>query len=113
MNNNFKRDKADNKPSAQFLRKRKFLMSLPVLILPFLTMAFWALGGGKTNADQNKEQRSGLNLQLPGARLRDDHAENKLSFYEQADKDSTRMEHINGSDSLFQKQLSNNRDLSS
>jgi len=33
--------------SGEFLRNRKFLMVLPLLVLPFLTMAFWALGGGK------------------------------------------------------------------
>ncbi|WPU98398.1 hypothetical protein SNE26_20440 [Mucilaginibacter sp. cycad4] len=31
----------------EFLKKRRFLMILPLLVLPFTTMAFWALGGGK------------------------------------------------------------------
>lgn len=33
--------------SKEFLRKRKFLMVLPLLILPFVTLFFWALGGGQ------------------------------------------------------------------
>ena len=37
----------ENQQSAETLRKRKFLVVLPLLICPFMTMAFWALGGGK------------------------------------------------------------------
>ena len=28
-------------------RQRKFLLALPLILLPFLTLFFWALGGGK------------------------------------------------------------------
>ena len=34
--------------SPEFLKERKFYMIIPLLVLPFLTMGFWALGGGKT-----------------------------------------------------------------
>lgn len=49
--------------SPKFLRQRKFFMVLPLLVLPFMTLMFWALGGGKVNnADaeqvQIKEERS-------------------------------------------------------
>jgi hypothetical protein len=37
----------ENTPSAKFLRKRKMMLVLPALVLPFITMAFWAMGGGK------------------------------------------------------------------
>jgi len=65
------------------------MLVLPVLIIPFVTMGFWALGGGlgqtKNNlADNNK----GLNLQLPDANLKDDKNADKLSFYNEADADS-------------------------
>jgi len=39
-----------NNHSEKFLKKRKALLVLPLLALPFITLAFWALGGGKGNA---------------------------------------------------------------
>lgn len=77
--------------SPVFLRKRKMLLILPVLVLPFLTMAFWALGGGSGDKLQKQIPSTGLNLQLPSAHLRNDKSENKLSFYEQADEDSIKL----------------------
>ncbi|NTS41933.1 conjugative transposon protein TraM [Flavisolibacter sp. BT320] len=63
-------------------RKRKALLVLPLLVIPFLTMAFWAMGGGKTETDGTKEKEEGINLQLPNAQLGDDKDKTKLSFYE-------------------------------
>lgn len=77
----------------QFLRKRKLMMVLPVLVIPFVTMAFWALGGGKGNADNEQQNKQpGLNLQLPNAKLKDDKKLDKFSFYQQAEKDSEKLE---------------------
>lgn len=80
-----------NKRSAQFLRKRKFYVALPLLVLPFVTLAFWAMGGGRETSDGVKPA-TGLNLQLPDATLKDDKSFDKLSFYNMADKDS--LKHI-------------------
>jgi conjugative transposon TraM protein len=77
--------------SQAFLRKRKMMLVLPLLVIPFLTMAFWALGGGKGNAGKTDIQTSGLNLNLPDAKLKNDDDENKLSFYEKAEKDSIKL----------------------
>lgn len=74
--------------SQAFLRKRKMMLVLPLLVIPFLTMAFWALGGGTGSKNKNPIQTVGLNLNLPDAQLKDDKGENKLSFYDKADKDS-------------------------
>ncbi len=72
-------------------KQKKLLLVLPLLAIPFATMFFWALGGGKaTQAQANTSQLKGLNMQLPGAHLKNDSAENKLSFYEQAEKDSAK-----------------------
>ena len=79
-----------NNRSAQFLRKRKFYLALPLLMLPFVTLAFWAMGGGKDKSEDVKT--TGLNLQLPDAKLKDDKNFDKLSFYNLADKDS--LKHI-------------------
>src|SRR6266496_2073475 len=81
------------KQSQQFLKRRKFLMFLPFLTLPFVTVIFWALGGGKGNnatAQTNSKQR-GLNLKLPEAKLKSEKGFNKLSFYEQAALDSEKI----------------------
>ncbi|HMU47876.1 MAG TPA: conjugative transposon protein TraM [Chitinophagaceae bacterium] len=78
--------------SQAFLRKRKMMMVLPLLVIPFLTMAFWTLGGGKgTEVKVITTQQRGLNLQLPSANLKDDAMADKMSFYDQADKDSIKL----------------------
>ena len=81
------------KQSQQFLRKRKFLTVLPLLTLPFITMVFWSLGGGKGNSAiaQNSVKQRGLNLKLPEAKLKSEKGFNKLSFYEQAALDSEKI----------------------
>jgi conjugative transposon TraM protein len=72
------------------LRRRKMLLVLPLLVVPFLTLLFWALGGGKQST--MTEQRSeGINLNLPGAALKDDKGLDKLSFYDLAQKDSMKL----------------------
>jgi len=61
------------KHSVKFLRQRKMMLVLPVLIFPFVTMGFWALGGGQVQAKNNlADNIKGLNLQLPDANLKDD-----------------------------------------
>jgi len=84
------------------LRKRKFFLVLPLLTLPFVTLAFWALGGGK--ASNEVKQASGLNLNLPDANLEDDKNADKLSFYNQADKDSMKREEALRNDPNFRVQ---------
>jgi conjugative transposon TraM protein len=70
-------------------KKRKFLLVLPILVIPFMTMAFWALGGGKGNAAAITTQKNnqGLNLQLPSANIKEDKDASKMSFYEKAKLD--------------------------
>jgi len=78
--------------SQVYLRKRKMMMVFPLLVTPFLTMAFWAMGGGKGSTNEIKRpQQQGLNLQLPNANLKDDKMADKMSFYDQADKDSIKL----------------------
>ena len=64
---------------------------MPVLILPFLTMAFWALGGGKGKPAVQVSSKAGLNPMLPDARLKADKGLNKMSFYDMAEKDSQKL----------------------
>jgi conjugative transposon TraM protein len=78
--------------SQAFLRKRKMMLVMPLLAIPFITMAFWALGGGKGSQHSDTGKSPGLNLNLPEAQLKDDAAANKLSFYDKADKDSMKLQ---------------------
>ncbi|MFC0773324.1 conjugative transposon protein TraM [Terrimonas alba] len=75
-----------------FLRKRRMMMILPLMVIPFLTMAFWSMGGGRTPDNSSHPTRStGLNLRLPNANPKDDSLLNKLSFYDQAEEDSLKL----------------------
>ena len=65
-------------------RQRKFFLLLPLLILPFLTMAFCALGGGK--ARQRADDRavnSGLDATLPQARFKAQPVQSKMAVYQE------------------------------
>ncbi|MFD2871941.1 conjugative transposon protein TraM [Mucilaginibacter ximonensis] len=83
--------------SPQQQRQRKFLLGLPVLIIPFLTLLFWSLGGGKGNQAQ-AETPKGFNSQLPQAVLPGKNDLNKLSYYAQAKVDSQKRQQALQSD---------------
>lgn len=67
-------------------KQRKFLLVLPLLVIPFLTMAFWALGGGKGDG-QLVAYSKGLNTDLPQAQFDDRNKAGKMAIY-QAQRDS-------------------------
>jgi conjugative transposon TraM protein len=74
--------------SEKFKKQRKFLLVLPLLALPFITMAFWALGGGhKVQPLPQKEQQAGFNTELPEAKLPTGNLD-KMSLYRIAEQDS-------------------------
>lgn len=80
-------------------KKRRMVLALPLLLVPFLTMAFWALKG---NGGLTKPKgATGLNLQLPDAQLKHDGGESKLSYYEEAEKDSAKWKKESGIDPFF------------
>jgi hypothetical protein len=89
--------------SPQLLRKRKLLIVLPLFVLPFVTLLFWALGGGKASEVQAQKQNSkqGLNMELPDANLKDDKALDKLSYYEKAALDSAKLEELMKNDPYY------------
>ncbi len=83
-------------------KQKKLLLILPLLVIPFATLFFWALGGGKgAQAQTGTGQLTCLNMQLPGAQLKNDSAENKLSFYEQAEKDSLKFKQARKDDPYY------------
>jgi conjugative transposon TraM protein len=93
----------EQKHSPKFLRQRKFLMVLPLLVLPFLTLMFWVLGGGKVNHAEAQQAQNGLNMQLPGANLKDDKPLDKLSYYEKAASDSLRLQQLMENDPYYRR----------
>lgn len=75
--------------SQQFLQKRKLAMALPMLTMPFLTLIFWALGGGQAVPGQAvANTHTGLNLELPSAHFSPDEKTDKFSLYEASQRDS-------------------------
>lgn len=73
----------------EFLKERKFLIVMPLLIIPFLTMAFWALGGGKQSASAFENSNvQGLNATLPQAQFKDQKAQDKMGVYQTVKTDS-------------------------
>lgn len=83
----------ERKHSAKFLRRRKFLLVLPALVLPFLLLLVWTLGiVGEAKASKKETHAlQGLNLNLPSAAPAKDSNWNKLRYYEQADRDSAKI----------------------
>ncbi len=87
--------------SQKFLEQRKFLMVAPILVLPFLTATFWALGGGSgTPAETQQEALHGLNLDLPPAHFSEEQFD-KFSLYETARKDSMKFKEARDNDPYF------------
>jgi len=73
-------------------RNVKMLLVLPLLVVPFIAMIFWALGGG---ADGNKTReragkaKLGIKIEIPDASI-SNLPKDKLSYYSEADADSAR-----------------------
>ena len=79
--------------SGQLTKSRMMLLFLPLILFPFLTLLFWAGGGGKVSeANAQSIATMGLNMQLPEAQMKNGKATDKLSFYQQASKDSLKRE---------------------
>lgn len=95
--------------SAAFKRKRRMLLMLPLICLPFVSLAFWALGGGHVS-DQTQTEAAGLLLNLPDSKLKAEDPTDKLRFYEEAEKDSLQLEEWMRTDPYYRQRLdSNNR----
>lgn len=82
--------------SMKWHRERKLLTVLPVLLLPFITLFFWAMGGGQVKeAGAKTTVKEGMNVALPDAHLKDNGPLDKMSYYKMAAQDSVkRMEQI-------------------
>ena len=86
-----------------FRRKRKMLLLLPVILIPMMTLGFYALGGGKGDGKTvGIKLTKGLNMSLPDARFDPKKkALNKLGFYKQSEEDSIRLRERRKMDPYF------------
>ncbi len=84
-----------NKQNEKVKRQRKLFIVLPLLALPFITMIFWALGGGNPQkVEAQPSQIAGFNSNLPDANLKEDKAMDKLSYYDLAQADSMKFKEL-------------------
>lgn len=81
-----------NQINLQQKPKRIFLLVLPLIGIPLLSLLFWALGGGKTR--EVRASTAGLNMSLPDAKLDSTAQLDKLSIYQQAHKDSLKLSEL-------------------
>jgi len=91
--------------SPKMQRQRKVLLLMPLLVIPFITLFFWAFGGGKGRPVKAEPTQAGLDMHLPDARPKDPAALDKMSYYELADKDSTRIRQQIGRDPYYKNRL--------
>ncbi|MCF0055188.1 conjugative transposon protein TraM [Dyadobacter sp. CY356] len=77
--------------SPAFMQNRKLYTFLPVLILPFLTLIYWAVGIKMIYKHHaSKTQPQGLNTRLPDPKLKDETEFSKLSYYKKSAEDSAK-----------------------
>lgn len=81
-------------------RQRKILWVLPMLAVPFLTILFWSMGGGKSSVPDVPEKEKGLNNALPQTAV-PENGFNKLNYYDRADADSSRQQNLKSKDPFF------------
>ena len=92
-------------------RQRKFLLVLPLLVLPFTTLIFWVLGGGQVQELQAQETpQNGFNLHLPEAKLTDDKQMNKMSYYNRAEQDSAKFRELRKNDPNYKNSVISDMD---
>lgn len=69
--------------------KRKILLFIPIFIVPFMAMAFYAMGGGSGNRYASPPLSAmGINTALPDAALSTDTPKTKADYYQRADRNS-------------------------
>ena len=72
----------------QKIDKRRIFLFLPLLVIPFAALAFYALGGGHAAAKANVNVSKGINTLLPDAQFKKEAPKDKMGIYDLAKKDS-------------------------
>jgi len=69
--------------------KRKILLVLPLLVMPFMALAFYAAGGGRSSSSDALVSAGGINTSLPDANFSSADPADKMGFYERGSIDTT------------------------
>jgi hypothetical protein len=92
-------------------KKKRFLLFLPVIVIPFMTLIFWVLGGGKGN-DVNAKTADHLLSSLPQVNLSAEKGFDKMNYYDKASEDSLKYKEFNKDKNYWEKNyLTNSNDL--
>ncbi|WP_293299814.1 conjugative transposon protein TraM [Pedobacter sp. UBA4863] len=86
-------------------RQKKFLLVLPLITLPFLTMIFWALGGGQKGMASETATGKGINLELPNASFQKEKSLDKMAYYDDANADSAKIRDQMKTDPYYQQPM--------
>ncbi|MCC9020442.1 conjugative transposon protein TraM [Flavobacterium lipolyticum] len=74
-------------------KKRQMLLVMPVITLPFITLLFYILGGGRMEAaGAENEIKKGFNFNLPIPKFKEDSSLDKMSYYDKAAVDSLKLQ---------------------
>ncbi|TKC04343.1 conjugative transposon protein TraM [Pedobacter frigoris] len=76
--------------------KRKILLVLPLMLLPFMALAFYAMGGGRGEIIDTKLASKGINTALPDANFKAEEPVDKMGFYAKAGKDTSAENGVSG-----------------
>jgi len=80
------------KISVKESKKRKMLLILPLITIPFITILFYILGGGRVEGETaQNNQKKGFNFNLPIPKFKEDSTLDKMSYYDQAASDSLKL----------------------
>ena len=91
-------------------KKRKMLLMLPLITLPFLTFLFYSVGGGVKAKTAEKDEKKGFNFNLPLPKFKEDSTLDKMSYYDQAAVDSLKLrEQIKKDPNYFDEKLSEDK----
>ncbi|CAL1519122.1 conjugative transposon protein TraM [Chitinophaga sp. MM2321] len=72
-------------------KQRKFLVFLPLLVLPFLTLFFWTFAGSENVASTKQPaEKPRINTTLPDPNFQKKNPGDKMSFYAEANADSAK-----------------------
>lgn len=67
--------------------KRRVLLFIPILIVPFMALGFYAMGGGRGD-EKDQKPWAGINTDLPNASFSTDTPKTKADYYTQADRNA-------------------------
>jgi hypothetical protein len=76
--------------------KRKILLVLPLMLLPFMALAFYAMGGGRGQVNDPSLASKGINTDLPDANFKTEEPVDKMGFYAKAGNDLTAENGVSG-----------------